>query len=118
VKNRIGVRSPIHAPTQPAYREDAIELSAGTFVRWIEPARRTKPLGIVLAPVTPDMIYVLMADREGKTDVEAFVARREATGVDASAMVLESLETVEDGDPELTTFLRRAAPLVESELAE
>jgi len=98
--------------------EQVTDVSPGTFVRWIEPARRAKPLGIVLVPVTPDMIYVLMADRDGNTDVEVFVARREATGVDASAMVLESLEVVEDGDPELMGFLRREAPLVESELAE
>jgi hypothetical protein len=94
------------------------ELSPGMFVRWIDPARRTKPIGIVLAPVTPDMVSVLMADWEGNTDVEVFVARREATGVDAPAMVLESVEIVEDGDAELTEFLRQEAPLVESELAE
>ena len=97
-------------------RKDTAELAAGALVRWIDPARRIKPLGIVLAPVNEDLICVLMADRHGNTDVEAFVARRDATGVPASQMVLESLEIVADADSELVAVLRGRAPLVEAEI--
>jgi hypothetical protein len=38
---------------------------------------------------------MLMADRQGNTDLEIFVARPEATGVDAATLVLESMEVVE-----------------------
>jgi hypothetical protein len=66
-----------------SHRSTTRELPAGILVRWIDPARRTKPLGIVLAPVSKDMVYVLIADRARHTDVEVFVARMEATGVPA-----------------------------------
>jgi hypothetical protein len=88
-------------------------LTEGTFLRWIDPRPDAKPLGIVLSPVSEDVILVLMADREGNTDVEVYVARQEATGVGASELVQESLEAVEDGDPELMTMLRELAPAFE-----
>jgi hypothetical protein len=89
------------------------DLPAGIFLRWIEPQPGQKPLGIVISsPVTEDdqTIYVLMADRQGNTDLEVFVARPEATGVDASTLVLESMEVVEDRDRELMALLRQVGP--------
>jgi hypothetical protein len=84
-------------------------LTPGTFLRWKDQEPGAKPLGIVLAPVSEDMIQVLMADHQGNTDVEVFVARREDTGVGASQLVQESLEIVDDGDPKLMTSLRELA---------
>lgn len=88
-------------------------LTEGTFLRWIDQAPDDKPLGIVVPPPSDeaeDIIYVLMADHQGNTDVEVFVAREEATGRDASTLVRESMEVVEEGDPELTGFLRTFGP--------
>jgi hypothetical protein len=92
-------------------------LTPAAFVRWIDPTRRTKPLGIVLAPVSKDIVYVLMADRAGNTDVEVFVARLEATGVPATDLALESLEIVADPEPELATWPRKQALRVEAEIS-
>jgi hypothetical protein len=87
-------------------------LTPGTFVRWIDPEPGSKPLGIVLSSPSPeeDVIYVLMIDHQGATDLEVFVARREATGFDASNLVQQSMEVVESGDPELMSALRRLGP--------
>jgi hypothetical protein len=97
-------------------RTSSRELHPGTFVRWIDPARRTKPLGIVLAPVGEDMVYVLMGDAAGNTDVEVFVARVEATGVPAQELALESVEIVADPDRDLAALLREEAARIEAEI--
>ncbi|MGH2960608.1 MAG: hypothetical protein ACRDL3_00205 [Solirubrobacterales bacterium] len=67
--------------------------------------------------MSEDLIYVLMANHEEDTDIEVFLARPEATGVPASEMLLESLEIVTDGDPDLVAFLRDEAPRIEAELS-
>lgn len=89
------------------------KLTEGTFVRWIDPDPGQKPLGIVLsspADENADVIYVLMADHQGNTDLEVFVPRSEATGTDASDLALQSMELVDDGDPELMALLRKLGP--------
>lgn len=89
------------------------QLTEGTFLRWIDPEPGQKPLGIVLSsPVSDpaDVIHVLMADHQGNTDLEVFIARREATGFDASNLVQQSMEIVEDGDPDLMAMLRELGP--------
>jgi hypothetical protein len=91
-------------------------LTEGTYLRWIDPEPDSKALGIVLSPVSEDLVYVLMADREGNTDIEVYVARPEATGRGASELVQESLEVVEDGDPDLMGLLRALAARFEAEL--
>jgi hypothetical protein len=88
-------------------------LSEGTFLRWIDQEPGQKPLGIVLSPPTnadEDIVYVLMADQKGNTDVEVFVAREEDTGFDASNLVQQSMEIVEDGDPEVMGLLSTLGP--------
>jgi hypothetical protein len=93
--------------------EDMRELTEGTFLRWIDPEPGQKPLGVVLASPPnghEDTIYVLMADHQGNTDLEVFVARPEATGFDASNLVQRSMEIVEGGDPELIALLRELGP--------
>lgn len=89
------------------------ELTEGTFLRWIDPQPGQKPLGVVITPPSggdETTIYVLMADRDGTTDVEVFLGRPDATGVSASDFVLESMEVVEDGDPELKALLGQIGP--------
>ena len=88
-------------------------LPAGTLVRWIDPAPGQKPLGIVIAPPADggrDIAYVLMADRQGNTDLEVFVGRPDATSFSVGELVLESMEIVENGDPELVTLLATLGP--------
>jgi hypothetical protein len=89
------------------------ELSAGTLVRWIDPAPDQKPLGIVVAPPgseDTDTAYVLMADLDGNTDLEVFVGRPESTGRSVDELILESMEIVRDGDPELVALLSTFGP--------
>lgn len=86
------------------------ELNEGTLLRWIDQAPDAMPLGIVIAPVNEETIYVLMADHQGNTDLELFIARPEDTGVGASKLVQESMEVVEQGDPELMFLLRELGP--------
>jgi hypothetical protein len=85
-------------------------LAEGTLVRWREPDSGAKPLGIVLA-VSDDLAQVLMADERANFDLEVFIARREDTGVDAPALVLENMEpAAEEWSPLVAGILRLAAP--------
>jgi hypothetical protein len=89
------------------------ELPAGTLLRWIDPAPDQKPLGIVVTPpegAPKDIAFVLMADSDGNTDVEVFVARPEDTGVSVGELVLENMEIADDGDPELRNLLAVLGP--------
>lgn len=89
------------------------ELASGTLLRWIDPQPGQKPLGIVIAPpggAQKDAVYVLMADDDGTTDVEVFIARPEATGFDVANLIQQSMEVVDDPDPELAGLLRMLAP--------
>ncbi len=102
------------------------ELAPGTLMQWRDPAPDAKPLGIVLEPVTEDLVTVLMTDRDGNVDQELFAARLEATGVNASEMVMQSMEVVDEPDPELAARLGeltadqpvRAEPLVRAGIEE
>lgn len=88
------------------------QLTVGTFLRWTDPDPVQKPLGVVIQNPAgnDDTVYVLMADREGNTDVEVFIARPDATGVDAAALVLEAMEPVIEADAELMALLRTLGP--------
>lgn len=87
-------------------------LAEGTLPRWIDPTPESKLLGIVIArPGGEDqVIYLLMADHDGNMDVEVFVAREEAAGLNAGNLVRQSMEVVEEGDPELVALLRALGP--------
>ena len=81
------------------------ERTAGTFVCWRDSKPGAKPLGLVLTPLTDATGYVLMADFDGNTDLELFVARPEATGVDAAGLIREHFDLVPDPNPVLATYL-------------
>ena len=86
-------------------------LAEGTLLRWIDPAPGAKPLGIVIAPLSAETACVLMADREPSFDVEVFVARPDATGIEASALVLERMEPTDGTEhPDVAYLLQVFGP--------
>jgi hypothetical protein len=81
------------------------EVAEGTFLAWIDPGPNAKPLGMVVPAVSDDMVSVLMADEQGNTDLEVFVARPQETGVTAPALVRESMRVVEPPEDSFTDLL-------------
>lgn len=81
------------------------QLSEGTFLTWLDAGAHDRRLGVVVPPITDEMVYVLVADEQGNTDVEVFVARPEATGVSASELVKEQMRVVDPPEDSLTDLL-------------
>jgi hypothetical protein len=102
--NRIVDRLERPVGREEASAEAAVEpLREGTFLRWSD--RGGGALGIVVPPVTDEMVRVLLTDSEGNTGLEVFVGRPDATGVKASQFALEQMEIIDNPGGDLADLL-------------
>jgi len=85
-------------------------LEEGAILRRCDREPSDLRLGIVIAPLSDEMIYVLTADLAPAFDVEVFVARADATGRDAHELALETMEPASDGHPGVVSILRSSGP--------